>query len=362
VMITGDHPATAHAVARELGISRRGGELLTGADLSRMSDDELAARVAHVTEYARVSPEDKLRIVRAWKATDGNVVAMTGDGINDAPALKEAAIGIAMGVQGTDVAKEAADMVLTDDNFASIVAAVEEGRAIYDNIRKFIHYLLSGNIGEVLTVFLGPILGLPLPLLPIQILWMNLTTDSLPALALGVEKAEPNIMLRPPRDPNEPVVGRQLLKLMIGQGLFIGVIQFIGFAVEYFVFTQQDIGKSRSVALYLCIFAQNMHAFNIRSQRLSIFRLGLFSNPWMIWSFVTVAIITLITAYVPIFHTVLQTEPIGLSEWGMILTLAILPVIGMEMVKANWARGEGRVATGGDSATRRRGDAGRGER
>lgn len=342
VMITGDHPATARAVARELGISRTGGELLTGADLNRLDEKELAERVTHVTEYARVSPEDKLRIVRAWKATEGNVVAMTGDGINDAPALKEAAIGIAMGLKGTDVAKEAADMVLTDDNFASIVAAVEEGRAIYDNIRKFIHYLLSGNIGEVLTVFLGPILGLPLPLLPIQILWMNLTTDSLPALALGVEKAEPNIMLRPPRDPNEPVIGRQLLRLMIGQGLFIGVVQFVGFALEYLVLTQQDIEKARSVALYLCIFAQNLHAFNIRSQRLSIFRLGVFSNPWLILSFAGVTVITLITAYTPIFHAILQTEPIGLTEWGMILGLAILPVIAMEIVKAIWARGEQR--------------------
>ena len=171
--------------------------------------------------------------------------------------------------------------------------------------------MLSGNIGEVLTVFLGPILGLPLPLLPIQILWMNLTTDSLPALALGVERAEPNIMLRPPRDPNESVIGRDLLKLMIGQGLFIGVIQFIGFVLEYFVFTRQDIEMARSVALYLCIFTQNLHAFNVRSQRLSIFRLGVFSNPWLIWSFVTVTIITLITADVPIFHTILQTKAIG---------------------------------------------------
>jgi P-type Ca2+ transporter type 2C len=342
VMVTGDHPATARAVAHELGISLGDGALLTGADLNHMSDEELAERVTEVTEYARVSPEDKLRIVRAWKATEGNVVAMTGDGINDAPALKEAAIGIAMGVHGTDVAKEAADMVLTDDNFASIVAAVEEGRAIYDNIRKFIHYLLSGNIGEVLTVFLGPILGMPLPLLPIQILWMNLTTDSLPALALGVEKAEPNIMLRPPRAPNEPIIGRQLLGLMIAQGLFIGLVQFVGFALEYWVFSQQDIEKARSVALYLCIFAQNLHAFNIRSQRLSLFRLGLFSNPWMILSFAAVTIITLITAYVPIFHTILQTDPIGPGEWGMILSLAILPVIGMEIVKAVWARGERR--------------------
>lgn len=342
VMITGDHPATARAVARELGISTEGGQLLTGPDLAKMSEEDLAARVTQVSEYARVSPEDKLRIVRAWKQTGKNVVAMTGDGINDAPALKEAAIGIAMGIKGTDVAKEAADMVLTDDNFASIVAAVEEGRAIYDNIRKFIHYLLSGNIGEVLTVFLGPILGLPLPLLPIQILWMNLTTDSLPALALGVEKAEPNIMRRPPRDPNEPVIGRNLLTLMMCQGLFIGVVQFAGFLLEYFVFTHQDIEMARSVTLYLCIFAQNLHAFNIRSQTVSIFRLGVFSNPWMIWSFLAVTAITFITAYVPIFHRILGTEPIGAGEWGMIFGLAILPVIGMEIVKAIWARKENR--------------------
>ncbi|MGB8645606.1 MAG: cation-translocating P-type ATPase [Anaerolineae bacterium] len=334
VMITGDHAATASAVARELNIARAGDETLTGADLDRMSDEELAAQVEHVSTYARVSPEDKLRIVRAWKAHHGNIVAMTGDGINDAPALKEAAIGIAMGVKGTDVAKEASDMVLTDDNFASIVAAIEEGRAIYDNIRKFIHYLLSGNIGEVLTVFLGPILGLPLPLLPIQILWMNLTTDSLPALALGVEKSEPNIMERPPRPADEPVIGRKLLPLMLVQGLFIGLVQFAGFVAEYYWLAPGDLDRARSVTLYLCIFAQNLHAFNIRSQKLSIFQLGLFSNPWLIYSFLSVTAITILTAYVPLFNAILQTKPIGLAEWGVIIGLAILPVIAMEIYKA----------------------------
>ncbi len=333
VMVTGDHPGTAAAVARELGISRDGDELLTGSQLNQLTNAELEARVERVSTYARVSPEDKLRIVRAWKAGGKNVVAMTGDGINDAPALKEAAIGIAMGVHGTDVAKEASDMILTDDNFASIVAAIEEGRAIYDNIRKFIHYLLSGNIGEVLTIFLGPILGLPLPLLPIQILWMNLTTDSLPALALGVEKSEPNIMSRPPRDPDEPIINRALTWLMISQGLFIGLVQFAGFLLEYLVFTDHDIVRARSVTLYLCILTQNLHAFNIRSQWLSIFRLGLFSNPFLIFSFVAVVAITLLTAYVPIFRTILQTEPIGLREWAMIIGLAILPVFAMEIVK-----------------------------
>ncbi len=334
VMITGDHAGTAAAVAHELNISRNGDEMLTGADLAQMSNEDLAARVECVSTYARVSPEDKLRIVRAWKAHEGNIVAMTGDGINDAPALKEAAIGIAMGVKGTDVAKEASDMVLTDDNFASIVAAIEEGRAIYDNIRKFIHYLLSGNIGEVLTVFLGPILGLPLPLLPIQILWMNLTTDSLPALALGVEKSEPNIMERPPRPADEPIIGKKLLYLMIAQGLFIGLVQFAGFIGEYYWLAPGDIEKARAVALYLCIFAQNLHAFNIRSPKLSIFQLGVFSNPWMIYSFLTVTALTLITAYVPLFNSILQTEPIGLAEWVMIIGLAILPVIAMEIYKA----------------------------
>ena len=208
VMITGDHPATALAIARELGIARDGDRTLTGRELDELSDDELAAVVDEVAVYARVSAEHKLRIVRAWKAR-GQVVAMTGDGVNDAPAVKAADIGIAMGITGTDVTKEASDMVLTDDNFASIVSAVEEGRGIFDNIRKFIHYLLASNASEVLLMLLAALVGWPAPLTAVQLLWINLVTDGLPALALGMEPPERDIMRRRPRPPHEPVITRQ---------------------------------------------------------------------------------------------------------------------------------------------------------
>ena len=210
VMVTGDYKDTATAIADEIGMLSEGGRVLTGAEIERMSDAELAAVVDHVDAYARVSPQHKMRIVDALKA-NGHVVAMTGDGVNDAPALKRANIGIAMGITGTDVTKETADMVLTDDNFASIVSAIEEGRIIYSNIRKFVFYLISCNIGEILIIFISMLAGLPIPLRPIQLLWLNLVTDGAPALALGLEKGDPDIMKRPPRPAKEPVINREML-------------------------------------------------------------------------------------------------------------------------------------------------------
>ena len=204
-MITGDHPATALAIARELGIASDGDRVVSGQELDAMADAELAAEVGRIPVYARVTAEHKLRVVRAWKSR-GEVVAMTGDGVNDAPAVKAADIGIAMGLAGTDVTKEASDMVLTDDNFASIVGAVEEGRGIFDNIQKFVHYLLSSNAGEVLLMLFAALVGWPAPLTAIQILWINLVTDGLPALALGMEPPERDIMRRRPRPPREPVI------------------------------------------------------------------------------------------------------------------------------------------------------------
>ena len=228
VMITGDHKNTAVAIARELGFLAEDSIALTGEDLDGWADDKLEAEIRRIPVYARVSPEHKLRIVRAWRRR-GDVVAMTGDGVNDAPAVKEADIGVAMGITGTDVTKEVSDMVVTDDNFASIVAAVEEGRGIYDNIKKFVHYLLSCNAGEILTMFTASLVGLPVPLLPIQILWVNLVTDGLPALALGVDPVDPGIMDKPPRDPAEPVVTRPRAFLMLAQGAFIAVCSLLAF-------------------------------------------------------------------------------------------------------------------------------------
>ena len=245
-MITGDHKNTAVAVARELGLYKTDSMAVSGNELDAMSDGDLEARMEHIPVYARVSPEHKLRIVTALRKK-GHVVAMTGDGVNDAPAVKEADIGVAMGITGTDVTKEVSDMVVTDDNFVSIVSAVEEGRGIYDNILKFVHYLLSCNTGEILVMFLASLAGFPTPLLPIQILWVNLVTDGLPALALGMDPVDPAIMKRPPRDPTEPVVTRMRGTLMILQGLFISVCTLAAYLLVLKV-ENEGIERARTAA------------------------------------------------------------------------------------------------------------------
>lgn len=331
VMITGDHLATAVAVGRELALFDEDDVAITGQDLERLSDAELAARVEDIKAYARVSPEHKLRIVRAWKAKN-QIVAMTGDGVNDAPALKEANIGIAMGITGTDVAKGAADMILADDNYATIVHAIEEGRSIFDNIRRFVHFLLSCNIGEIITMFVGTLLGWPLPLLPIQILWINLATDSLPALALGVERAEPGIMQRSPRAPSEEIITLRLLRIMLFQGMIIGAVTLAAFAIEYFIRGGGE-ERARVLAFSTSIFAQNVHAFNLRSNTLSIFKLGLFTNMALIWAFVAVLLSELVIIYVPVFHPIFQTMPLDLADWAVIAGLGLVPLVIMEIVK-----------------------------
>lgn len=331
VMITGDHKSTAVAIANELDLCRESDIAFTGEELDQIDDGELADVVDKVRVYARVSPEHKLRIVRAWKS-QGHIVAMTGDGVNDAPALKEADIGIAMGITGTDVSKEASDMVLTDDNFASIVAAVEEGRAIFDNIRRFIHFLLSCNIGELLAMFLASLLGMPLPLLPIQILWVNLATDSLPALALAVETAEPGGMERPPRPPTEGVITRGMARMMAIQGLIIGLLTLGAFALEYYILGG-GVERARVMAFSTTIFAQNVHAFNVRSNRYSIFELGLFSNRWLVGAFCTVILSELAIIYVPFFQPIFKTMPLTLSDWGIVVGLGLMPLVIVEFIK-----------------------------
>jgi Ca2+-transporting ATPase len=331
VMITGDHKSTAVAIAEELDLCREDDLAFTGSELDQISDEELTEVVDQVRVYARVSPEHKLRIVRAWEG-QGHIVAMTGDGVNDAPALKEADIGIAMGITGTDVSKEASDMVLMDDNFASIVAAVAEGRAIFDNIRRFIHFLLSCNIGELLAMFLASLLGMPLPLLPIQILWVNLATDSLPALALGVEPAEPGGMERPPRPPSEGVITRGMARMMALQGLIIGLLTLGAFAIEYYVLGG-SVERARVMAFSTTIFAQNVHAFNVRSNRYSVFELGIFSNPWLVVAFCTVILSELAIIYLPIFQPVFKTMPLTLSDWGIVVGLGLMPLVIVELIK-----------------------------
>jgi Ca2+-transporting ATPase len=342
VMITGDHKSTAVAIAKELELFGDGDIAFTGSELDEIDDERLSEIVEKIRVYARVSPEHKLRIVRAWESR-GHVVAMTGDGVNDAPALKEADIGIAMGITGTDVSKEAADMILTDDNFASIVAAVEEGRAIFDNIRRFIHYLLSCNIGELLTMFLASLVGLPLPLLPIQILWVNLATDSLPALALGVEPAEPGGMERPPRPPSEGVITRRIAGIMLVQGIIIGLLTLGGFVFEYFVMGG-SVERARVIAFSTTIFAQNVHGFNVRSNKYSVFKLGLFSNPWLVAAFGVVILSELVIIYVPFFQPIFKTMPLLPRDWALVVVLGLMPLVIMEIVKlVNRIRALGRT-------------------
>jgi Ca2+-transporting ATPase len=332
VMITGDHKNTAVAIARELGFYGKDSVALTGDDVDRLTDDELDRTVENVAVYARVAPEHKLRSVRSWRRK-GEIVAMTGDGVNDAPAVKEADIGVAMGITGTDVTKEVSDMVITDDNFASIVAAVEEGRGIYDNIKKFIHYLLSCNSGEILVMFVASLVALPVPLLPIQILWVNLVTDGLPALALGVDPVDPKIMNRPPRKPDEPVVTRARAWLMMLQGAFIAFCSLSAF-VYVLSFEKEGIGRARTAALAVLTCSQLFHSFNCRSMKVSLFKLGVFSNPSLVLATGLSFLLQISIIYVPFLQPVFKTQSLSLLDLGVIMAFSSLPLWAMEIVKA----------------------------
>ncbi|SFR05599.1 calcium-translocating P-type ATPase, SERCA-type [Desulfoscipio geothermicus] len=323
-MITGDHRLTARAVAREMGIAGRGSRVLTGAELEEMSEEELARVAENVHVYARVSPRHKLRIVRALKR-NGHVVAMTGDGVNDAPAVKEADIGIAMGVSGTDVTREASAMVLADDNFSSIVAAVEEGRGIYDNIRKFIRYLLSCNVGEVLVMFLAVLGGMPLPLLPIQILWMNLVTDGLPAMALGVDPIDRNIMRRPPRDPQESIFSHGLGWRILSSGTVIAVLTLAVFGLSYA--DGRNLDLARTMAFNTLVFLQLVYVFSCRSEHATIWELGWLSNPHLVGATLISAVLQISVNYIPFLQPVFHTVPLGVHHWLTILGVALLPTL-----------------------------------
>ncbi|MEX5215381.1 MAG: cation-translocating P-type ATPase [Nitrospiraceae bacterium] len=331
VMITGDHKDTAVAIARELGILDGDRAALSGVELDRLSDEQLGARIEQVGVYARVSAEHKLRIVKDWRSR-GAVVAMTGDGVNDAPAIKEADIGVAMGITGTDVTKEASDMVIMDDNFASIAAAVEEGRGIFDNIRKTIHFLLSCNVSEVMVMLLATLIGLPLPLLPIQILWMNLVTDGFPALALAVDPKAPDLMRQPPRRPDDRLLDRGRLLAIGGQGLMMAVIALGAFAYCLYGLGQ-ELEQARTVVFTVMVLAQLVHAFNCRSADHSLFRLGVTTNPQLLLAFGLSLGAQLGILLVPHAASLFKVGALPLADWGLIAFLGLMPLFIMEIWK-----------------------------
>jgi Ca2+-transporting ATPase len=331
IMITGDHPATAIAIARELEIAAADQRAVSGGELEAISDDELAAHVEQIAVYARVAAHHKLRVVEAWQRA-GHVVAMTGDGVNDAPAVKAADIGIAMGVTGTDVTKEASDMVLTDDNFASIVAAVEEGRGIYDNIQKVLSYLLSCNLGEILLMFVASLLGWPAPLLPIQLLWINLVTDGLPALALALELPEPDVMRRQPRPPKESVLSWRQSGAIVLQGLLVGAVGLAAFAYADARYPG-DASRARALTFSVLVYAELLRALAARSPTLTWGQIGFFTNPALLLAVVVSALLQTSIVLLPFAQPIFDTHAHAGVDWLMLGGLALAPVTIIELTK-----------------------------
>ncbi len=334
VMITGDYPNTARAIASQIGLLRPGHQVLSGPELEAMSDEELTAAITHTDVFARVSPEHKIRIVRALQSA-GQVVAMTGDGVNDAPAIKQADIGIAMGITGTDVAKETADMVLTDDNYASIVAAVEQGRVIYSNIRKFVYYLLSCNLAEVATIFLGTLITRNSPLAPIQLLWLNLITDGAPALALGTEKGDPDIMDQPPRPADEPIINRFMWFGIAIQTIAITAVTLtaylLGLKLHEGMPDQQIFAET--MAFVTLSASELFRAYTARSERYPILKIGLFNNKNMNYAVLVSLALLLAVIYLPFLNTIFHTTPLGWEQWEVLLPLLLVPSVAAEAVK-----------------------------
>ncbi len=352
VMITGDYPNTARAIAESITLLRPDHQVLTGAELNEMDDATLAKQVEYTDVFARVSPEHKMRIVDALRA-NGEVVAMTGDGVNDAPAIKLADIGVAMGITGTDVAKETADMVLTDDNYASIVAAVEQGRIIYANIRKFVFFLLSSNVAEIMIIFLATLAGLPTPLTAIQLLWLNLLTDGAPALALAMEKGDLDVMSRPPRPKRESIINRPMQLGILVQtitqtgatlGAFaLGLIWHLGETIPADVspllyllqhdWRGLDVYTAETMAFATLSLCELFRSYTVRSERISIFKMGIFSNPYMQYAVGFSILLLLLVINVPFLQAVFNTHFLSLTEWGVVVGLALIPAVSEEITK-----------------------------
>ena len=328
VMITGDHIMTAKAIAKELGILKMGDKAITGKDLDKISDSDLEKNIASYSVFARVNPEHKVRIVKAWQRNNV-IVAMTGDGVNDSPALRKADIGIAMGKGGTDVAKGASDMILADDNFVTIVEAVKQGRNIYDNIKKAIHFLLATNIGEIVTIFLGLLLGLKSPLLAIQLLWVNLVTDSFPAIALGLERPEEGIMTRKPRGSKESLFSGGLWYKIILEGVMIGSFTLFSFAIGNNLY---GLKVGRTMAFVCLGLLELVHSFNIKSEE-SIFKTGLLENKYLILSFLAGSLLQVIVVIVPAFANIFGLVPLNSNQWIITILISVLPVIVVESQK-----------------------------
>lgn len=329
VMITGDHIITAKAIAKDLGILRGSDLAITGEELDKIPQSILQKNIMNYSVFARVTPEHKVRIVKAYQST-GAVVAMTGDGVNDAPALKNADIGIAMGKNGTDVAKNAADMVLTDDNFVTIVEAVKQGRNIFDNIKKAVHFLIATNIGEIVTIFLGLILGLKSPLLAIQLLWINLVTDSLPAIALGLEKPETDIMNKKPRNSKKGIFADGLWQRIITEGTMLGILTLVAFSVGNYLY---DIEVGRTMAFVSLGLLELVHSFNIKSEE-TIFKVGLFENKYLLGAFILGALLQIVVVVIPSVAEVFKLVPLTQVQWMYTFGISILPLVIMEIQKA----------------------------
>jgi Ca2+-transporting ATPase len=360
IMITGDYPQTARAIAESIGLIKADKRVITGAELSQMSDQTLREEIKSVNVFARVSPEHKMRIVDALQSHN-EVVAMTGDGVNDAPAIKRSDIGVAMGITGTDVAKETADMVLTDDNYTSIVSAVEQGRIIYSNIRKFVFFLLSSNVAEIMIIFLATLAGLPAPLTAIQLLWLNLVTDGAPALALAMEKGDPDIMDRKPRAKDEPIINR-----IMGIGITVQTFAQTGAVLTAFAlgllwhleagtvvvgnplmyllqhdWRGVDVQTAETMAFLTLSFAELFRAYTVRSERASLFRIGPFSNWYMQAAVGFSIVLLLLVANVPFLQPIFNTHFLDGTEWLVVLSLALIPAVAEEITKFFLRRSDG---------------------
>ena len=327
IMITGDHKITASAIAKQIGIMREGDMAVTGMELDAMSDEELDSVLARISVYARVSPENKIRIVEAWQRR-GNIVSMTGDGVNDAPALKKADIGVAMGITGTEVSKDAASMILQDDNFATIIKAVANGRNVYRNIRNSILFLLSGNMAAIFTVLFTSLMALPVPFAPVHLLFINLLTDSLPAIAIGMEPPEDGLLSQKPRDPKQGILTKDFTALMFGQGALIAVSVIIAF----YLGLQVSDAAAATMAFATLTLARLFHGFNCRSAR-SILRLGLFSNIYSVGAFAAGVLLLSLVLFVPTLHSLFCVVGLDGAMYGWVAALAFAPTVIIQICK-----------------------------